>query len=170
MLIKRAFYMYFFDELSSNCYNHKTTLPPLFCYLPIMVEAIRYTHMPLENEKTQVIHTAVMELTDTIMRQDQRLDIIEDYLSQHLDHINQYQSGSIDFVSLLQKLQPLQTIPNPDNNKNIDTFNTIVLIINALNYSPHHESILQTQCTRLQELLKSNHMSFVIEELVCWQQ
>lgn len=118
-----------------------------------MVEAIRYTYIPLENEKAQVIQTAIMELTDTIARQDEKLDVLEQYTSQYLEYIREYEAGRIAFSDLLQKLQPLQTIPNPDYHKNIDEFNSIVSIINALNYSPHHEPILKKQCLRLQELL-----------------
>ncbi len=132
-----------------------------------MVEAIRYEHMPLYTEKL-IIQTAIAELIDTISRQDEKLDVLEQYSSQYLEHIKLYTSGSIDFVNILQKLQPLQSIPNPDYNKNIDEFNTIASIINWLNYSPHHEKILKIQCIRMQELLDPERMPLVIEKLECW--
>lgn len=132
------------------------------------VEAIRYTYMPLEDEKSQVIHTAVMEIIHTVDRQEEKLDILEQYTSQYLEYIREYESGRIAFSDLLQKLQPLQTIPNPEQNKNIDRFNTIVSIINALNYSPHHELILKNQCTHLQELLEPEK-SLLMENLDCWE-
>lgn len=139
----------------------------IFSYI-IMVEAIRYEHMPLYNEKSLVINTAIMEITETISHQDEKLDVLEQYTSQYMQDIRHYESGKINFTSLLQKLQPLQAIPNPDYNKNIDEFNTIVSIINSLNYSPHHEQILRKQCLRIQELLDPEQMPLLVEKLECW--
>lgn len=133
-----------------------------------MIEAIRYEHVPLYNEKSQVINTAILEITETISRQDEKLDILEQYIAYYLPCIQDYQAGMIDFTTLLQKLQPLQRIPNPENNKNIDAFNIAATIINSLQYSPHHEPILHKQCLRIQELLDSEQMPLVVETLTCW--
>lgn len=141
----------------------------IFSYIS-MVEAIQYTHMPLYNEKSQVINTAIIEITEIISRQDEKLDILEHYTSQYLSDIKWYESGVIDFATLLQKLQPLQLIPNPDCSKNIDEFNTIVSIINSLNYSPNHEQILKIQCIRIQELFNTEQMPLIVETLECWNQ
>jgi len=132
-----------------------------------MVEAIRYEHMPLYTEKL-IIQAAVAELIDTISHQDKKLNLLEQYTSEYLGYIKSYQSGALDFTNLLQKLQPLQAIPNHDHNKNIDEFNAIVVIINALNHSPHHEPVLKEQCLRIQEILDPEHMPLVIETLKCW--
>jgi len=85
-----------------------------------------------------------------------------------LEYIKAYEADTIKFSDLLQKLQPLQTLPNPEHNKNIDAFNTIVSIINALNYSEQHEPILKTQCLRLQELLYPQQAA-LLENLDYWQ-
>jgi len=133
-----------------------------------MVEAIRYEHMPLYTEKLSIETAVIAELIETISRQDEKLDVLVQYTSEYLDYIRLYTSGSMDFVTILQKLQPLQTIPNHEQHKNIDEFNTIVSIINSLHYTPHHETILHTQCLRLQELLDPKQMPLVIETLQCW--
>ena len=168
MVIKTHFPVKSFGEISMSGYTCVTIIIFIFLLLWIMVEAIRYTYIPLENEKAQVIQTAIMELTDTIARQDEKLDVLEQYTVHYLEYIKTYESGYIDFSELLQKLQPLQTIPNPDYHKNIDEFNSIVSIINALNYSPHHEPILKKQCLRLQELLHPTK-SLLAENLDYWE-
>lgn len=132
------------------------------------VEAIRYTYVPLANEKEQVIHTAIMEIIHTVDRQEEKLDVLEQYTSQYLTYIKAYESGDMDGSELLQKLQPLQIIPNPEHNKNIDACNTIVSIINALTYSPQHEPILKDQCLRLQKLLDPQK-SLLIDNLDYWE-
>jgi hypothetical protein len=133
-----------------------------------MVEAIQYTHMPLYSEKLHVINTAMIEITETISRQDEKLDILEQYIAHYLPSIQDYQAGTIDFTTLLQQLQPLQLIPNPENNKNIDAFNIAATIINSLHYTPHHEPILQQQCLRIQKLLHPEQMPLIVDTLQCW--
>lgn len=140
----------------------------IYIITTMMVEAIHYTHMPLYNEKSQVINTAIIEITETISRHDEKLDVLEQYMANYIVYIQDYQLGKIDFATLLQKLQPLQRIPNPENNKNIDAFNIAATIINSLQYSPHHEPILHTQCLRIQELLNPEHIPLIVETLTCW--
>ena len=108
-----------------------------------MVEAILYTQAPLDSEKNHVIGRAVDELCKTIERQDEKIDIIEHYIRQHLDHIKTYEANIIDFGMLLQRIQPLQTIPNNENNPNIEKLNSMITIINGLRDTTQHEIVFR---------------------------
>lgn len=137
------------------------TCVSFICYDIVMVEAILYTQAPLDSEKNHVIGRAVDELCKTIERQDEKIDVIEHYIHQHLDQIKTYEANIIDFGMLLQRIQPLQTIPNNENNPNIEKLNSMITIINGLRDTTQHEIVFRWLCQNMQELIHPERMSLL---------
>lgn len=133
------------------------------------VEAITYTQTPMKLEKAYIMQAVLFELQQTFLRQQQKLDVIDTYRDTYLQDIWLYESGLLSFGDVLQRLQPLEAIPDTgDKNGTLLQFNALVSQINALRNTGAHILVFRKLCLRLQKLLHPEKIG-LLEQIETWE-
>ena len=115
------------------------------------------------------MQTVLFELQYTFSRQQQKLDVIDTYRDTYLHDIWLYESGILAFGDVLQRLQPLETIPDTGaQNDTLVQFNAIVSQINALRNIQAHKLVFRKLCLRMQELLHPEKIG-LLEQISMWE-